>query len=369
MSEKVLHVTAYESILKTLLEPFALHEIIRDEEGCPIDFRFIDVNPSYEKVMRRKRINVVGKTFQEVWPNPEELWMDNMLETAKSGHSRHFEGYSRETDRYLHALFFPVNSNVIGVLFLDLTQYYQSEEALDRSQRMLLKYSQELQSLVTRLSLTEEGIRRTIAREIHDQFGYSFVTVMNNLKQIRKLADEDEAALSKVNNTINILQDIIDDARELTFQISSPILYEVGLGAAIKDLGERLFEKNNIHFTYRGKVCDQGIDDNVTVLLFQIVRELFVNVIKHAQATKVSATLRRTPRNAEIVVDDNGIGFEKNNLFLISGSNHFGLFSIKERLNYIGGTVEILSEPGKGSTILVSAPANTTDLQERKVKF
>lgn len=358
----------YQTVLENLFEPFALHQVIRDEKGKAVNVRFLDVNPAYEQVMGHKRSAVIGRTFDKIWPNPEDVWMDNMLQAAENGKHIHFEGYSREADRYLHSMAFPVPPDKVGVLFLDITNWRQSEEALDQSKTRLLQYREELRRLVTKLSLAEEQVRRQIATEIHDDLGSSHVSVLNNLKQIRANLPE-RARVDKVDETISMMQRIILKARKLTFHISSPILYEVGLGAALKHLGDNLFAEQGILFHYRGKLSDQEIDNNVTILLYQIVKELFVNVLKHAGASKVTVNLRRGPEKVTVIVEDDGVGFSEPFRKRNEDDNHFGLFSIRERLNYIGGSIQVLSEPGKGSTIYISTPANTKDLEEMKVVF
>lgn len=353
----------YRIILQNLFEPFSLLEIIRDEKGKAVNVRFIDVNPAYEKVMKVSRIDVIGKTFDQIWPNPEEVWIDNIIDASENGIHAHFEGYSREVDRYLHSMAFPVLPDRVGVLFLDITDWQQSNEALDFSNAKLLQYREELRELVTKLSLAEEKVRRSISTEIHDNLGYYLVDTLNELKSIEMgLINEKDRERMKV--ATEKMRHIVDMTRRLTFQISSPILYEVGLGAALKKLGEDIFEHKKIGFSYKGKLSDQGISDDLTVLLFQIARELMINIVKHAEATQATVTLRRSNDKVTIVVEDNGIGFSPEKVKSRIEGHQFGLFSIRERLSYLGGKIQIYSEEGRGSTISVTAPFSPAEKTE-----
>lgn len=345
----------YRVILQNMFEPFSLLEIVRDETGKSVNVRFIDINPAYEKVMGVRRIDVIGKTFDQIWPNPEGVWIQNMIDASEKGIHAHFEGYSREVDRYLHSMAFPVLPDRVGVLFLDITDWQQSSDALDCSNAKLLQYREELRELVTKLSLAEEKVRRSIATEIHDNLGYSLVDTLNELKSIeRGLINARDRERMKI--AMEKMRDLVDMTRRLTFQISSPILYEVGLGAALKKLGDDIFEHREIGFNYKGKLSDQGINDDLTVLLFQIVRELMINIVKHADASQATVTLRRGYDKVTIVVEDNGIGFSPEKVKSRGEGHQFGLFSIRERLSYLGGRIQIYSEETRGSTISITAP-------------
>ena len=98
------------------------------------------------------------------------------------------------------------------------------------------------------------------------------------------------------------------------------------------------------------------MDDNVRTLLFQAVRELLINVIKHAKAKNVEVAVQKKNDNIQISISDDGIGFDTKEVKSIQRNGGFGLFSIRERIDYIGGTFEIYSRPGSGSRFVLTAP-------------
>jgi signal transduction histidine kinase len=112
---------------------------------------------------------------------------------------------------------------------------------------------------------------------------------------------------------------------------------------------------------FRDDGLERRLENNMSVLLFQFVRELLVNVVKHAHAESVSVTIRRNDCAVEIEVEDNGIGFAFPDSDMRStGNMGFGLFSIRERLDNLGGVIRILSKPGRGAKVILTVPIRNT---------
>jgi len=102
---------------------------------------------------------------------------------------------------------------------------------------------------------------------------------------------------------------------------------------------------------------EKPLDDDIKVFLFQAVRELLINVVKHAQAKSVSISIQKENTRIRIYVEDDGVGFiPLSNDFSQDKHKGFGLFSIRKRLNYLGGSLEIKSQPGHGTKITILSP-------------
>jgi len=224
-------------------------------------------------------------------------------------------------------------------------------------QEKLLKYQEQLRSLASELSLAEERERQRIAAEFHDRIGQILVFSKLNLDTLCASAHSDEATQT-LKQISNMIGQAIHDTRSLTFHLSSPILYELGLEAALAELLREQFGKCPETITeFDDDGLPKPLKNDVRVLIYQVVREILVNVTKHASARKIKMAIKKDNNKIRITVTDNGVGFdpEKTSLDRSQGGG-FGIFSIRERLGYIGGQFEIASRPGHGTRATLAVP-------------
>jgi signal transduction histidine kinase len=154
-----------------------------------------------------------------------------------------------------------------------------------------------------------------------------------------------------------LLGESIQRTRRLSFELSPPILYELGLPAAVEWLADRVQEQHGIEVTVRDDSQAKPLDEATGVVLFTAVRELLVNIVKHAQAERAEISIRREGDRIGIDVEDNGVGFEVSaSGTSSSGDRGFGLFSIRERLSHLGGECLVHCEPGSGTQVTLVAP-------------
>ncbi len=240
----------------------------------------------------------------------------------------------------------------------DITQRKINEQKLN-------DYRQRLKDLATELSLAEERERRRIAMGIHDDLGQKLVMAKFRLQALRETVPEKNIKAA-LNSECNLIGEILDDIRSLTFELSNPLLYEVGLEQAMKHwLKSEIQEKAHLKCEF---VCEGEklqLDDDIKVVLFKAVRELLTNIIKHAKAKIVKVSMARRDSTIAVTVEDDGVGFDTGKLTLPSGvKGGFGLFNIKERLEYMGGRLDITSEPGKGTRVVMTVPAKKSPPQD-----
>ena len=259
---------------------------------------------------------------------------------------------------WIQARLYPVKNNkgeVTNVVFIeeDITDRKQAEEKINN-------YQERLKALASQLTVTEEKERRRIAADLHDQIGQSLALARIQMAAAKKSAADDGLA-AKLDDISEILREAVQDTRHLIFDLSPPAMHEIGLGAAISEwlddqIGNRYGLKteffDNIDQSYR-----KTLDESVRAILFRNVRELLINVVKHAQANQVSVSTEITDGVLKIVVQDDGIGFDYRSEFQrVKPDGGFGLFSIKERMADLGGTLEIESEPDKGCKAILTVP-------------
>ena len=153
----------------------------------------------------------------------------------------------------------------------------------------------------------------------------------------------------------------IQDTRAIIYKISSPILYELGLEAALEWAADQVQGTHGIHTAFRSDEREKPLGEDVRVLLFQAVNELLVNVVKHASARNIVISCERDGDEIRIEVEDDGKGFDP--VAMEKGrrtSGGFGLFSIRERLNYVKGSLEIFSCFGKGTKVILKTALDNT---------
>jgi signal transduction histidine kinase len=213
----------------------------------------------------------------------------------------------------------------------------------------------QLRKMSLQLTQTEERERKAIADNLHDSVTQSLALAISKLKSI-KGSDRDDIFI-KIAETRTLLEESLAGIRSLTFQLSSPLLYDVGLEAALQWLCEEIFQKYGLPVQFLNASQPFTIPDETTkITLYRVSQELLMNIIKHSQAKKAILIVSCRDSHLTIRVEDNGIGFESSGRNRKSG---FGLFSIAERINALGGSVQIDSSPGKGTQIKIQAPLTT----------
>jgi signal transduction histidine kinase len=225
-----------------------------------------------------------------------------------------------------------------------------------RADHQLAEYQKQLRSLASQLSLAEEHERRRIAVDLHDRVGQALAISNIKLGGLRQLEYSNEF-MGLVDEVSDLIEQAIQETRTLMFDISSPILYELGFDAAIRHLTDQIQRQHGIFITFERDPQPGPLADDLRILLFQAVRELLVNVVKHARAGHVNVRIARDGGLIQVSVKDDGIGFDASQSPKQRTSmGGFGLFSIRERLEHVGGCLLIESEPGRGTLVTLMAP-------------
>ncbi len=213
----------------------------------------------------------------------------------------------------------------------------------------------QLRELAFELSRTEERERRHLASYLHDTISQNLAFLKLKFRTFIKsesLPESDE----KTEEMKGIIENLIQDSQTLTFELSPPILVELGLKAALEWLSERILERHHIqcNMTYD---LTNTISYEIQSLLFNSVQELTTNVVKHAKASKISINVSSENSTTVVSVEDNGIGLRDNHTPKPTGkSGGFGLFYIRQRITALGGTIEFLNIQPTGSRIIITLP-------------
>ncbi len=220
-----------------------------------------------------------------------------------------------------------------------------------RTEKKLLDYQKQLQLLSSQLSLIEENEKRRIASELHDCIGQTLALSKNKLGLLNKSTTSPEFK-SSIKEILSLIEQTIRETRTLTFELSPPILYELGLIPAIRWLIDQFAQKHGLAIELIDDGQEVSFDNNTRFFIFQAIRELLLNVVKHAEASRVTIIMSRDDGSVRIVLEDDGTGFPDST----GHYNGYGLFNIRERMNHINGKFEIKSIPGRGTRVTLVAP-------------
>ena len=247
---------------------------------------------------------------------------------------------------------------LVGIqeVLIDITARKHAEEKVkaDRAQ---------LKSLASQLTLAEERERRRLAIELHDRISQSLVISKIKLEALRKCGygEKLDKAIDEVCNSIG---QTIQHTRTLTFDLGSPVLYELGFEMAVSEwLTHQIQEKYGLTVEFQDDGQPKPLGDDVRILLFRDVRELLINVVKHANAHKAKVSIKKVGKQICVTVEDDGVGFDPaETISMAAKRGEFGLFSIRERLEDLGGHLQIDSTPGRGCKVTMTAPLKRKEI-------
>ncbi len=223
-------------------------------------------------------------------------------------------------------------------------------------QRVIERTSQ-LRALAGELTQSEERERRRIAQILHDELQQLLVAAHVYLEVMLK--HKDAGSLQKeLQRAKRIVEESGDLARKLSHELSPVVLHAEGLTAALKWLARWMGTNHGLDVRTEVDPIAEPVEADVKILLFQSVRELLFNVVKHAGVKRARVRMSLSPENhCEILVSDNGKGFDTTKARPgHETSGGFGLFSIRERLQLLGGRMEVDGGPGRGSRFRLIAP-------------
>ncbi|MDD5175154.1 MAG: PAS domain-containing sensor histidine kinase [Sterolibacterium sp.] len=224
----------------------------------------------------------------------------------------------------------------------DITERKELEATLINAReqlRLLSAYQEHL--------LEEE--RKRIAREVHDELGQKLIAMQMGLSNLRLRYGADPTLLGKVEELHALVEDTIDVVRHVASNLR-PAALALGLVQAIEWLAEDFSQRYKIPCRVETSSAELVLDDVVATTVFRVVQESLTNVSRHAGASEVNISLQCDKHQFQLLVRDNGRGFDP---AVVREKNGFGLLGMRERVLALGGRLHIDSAPGKGTTMMI----------------
>jgi PAS domain S-box-containing protein len=368
----------YRTLFESAGDAIAIHK----------NSRTVDCNERLSELYGLSREEILSATtgdfFPPMQPNGQASreFFQEKVRASRAGQRQIYEWHGRKRDGTAIITEINLTTFMIGgevyeqSIARDITQRKHLEEALldlnrnleDRvAQRTnelekvcaeLLQRNAQFRALASRLTQAENEERRRIAQVLHDNQQQLIVAAKFRVELLQG-KDYCEKTNEVGRQLLEILNQALEFSRSLTMELAPPILYGAGLVAALQWLARWMEENYQLQVEIIGSLPMTRVPKDVSTLLFQAVRELLLNVIKHSgvKSAKVSVTLEHD--QLLVIVADEGAGFDV--VSTLEMPRSFGLFNIQERLVLLGGRLEVTSQPGRGTTSYMAIPIHAED--------
>jgi len=342
----------------------ALDAIITiDDQG-----RISEFNPAAEKMFGRTRASVMGQELAEliIPPSLREKHRRGLERYLRGSHGPLLGKRTETTALRGDGKEFPVELT-INKVNLDgpplFTGFVRDIADRKRAEKQLRDSREQLRALAAYLQSVREEERTHIAREVHDELGQSLTALKIDLawleKRMAEISDSEELEQfeSKLNELPNRVDAIIGTVRKIATELRPPVLDDLGLEAAVEWQIQEFEKRTGIkcRYTFGSKHLDLGPDRATAV--FRIFQETLTNIVRHADATQVNVHLREEGDKLVLEVQDNGRGMTGREL---SGTRSLGLLGMRERATMLDGEVNIIGRQGKGTTVGVRIPIQSS---------
>jgi len=334
---------------RAILDSLSEHVIYQD-----IEMNVLWANQAACDSVGMTREDLIGRRCYEVWANRERTCEDCPVAKARDTGQTHTAEKITPDGRCWHIQGYPVrddSGHIVAMTELTLEVTKQK-----RAQGALFKSHERLRSLASELSLAEERQLRDIAVDVHDHIAQNLAFVKMKLGVLRPLIASN-AASETMDEVLKLLHETIQNTRSLISELGSPILYELGFVPAVGWLTQEAQRQNGIVVDFEDDGQPKPLSEDVRVLLFQAVRELLLNITKHAEPRTAKVSITRDGNQVRVNLEHDGIGFDSTEIGPnVDTTSRFGLFSIQMRLEPFGGHMKVDAKPGHRTGVTLVAP-------------
>jgi len=256
--------------------------------------------------------------------------------------------------------------STILILLLSIVIIYNYKQKINANS-LIAKKNEEINSQKINVLLTEQDIkfasaliegqeqeRKRIAEDLHDRLGILLSTIKLHFSAINSdIKSKIWPSIKQSTIAEKLLDDAFVEVRQIAHDLASGTLTKSGLVVTLKDLKIAIEHSRRIKFNLDTYHMEERFDSQIEITIYRTLQELIGNALKHAAASEITVSLNRYDKELNIIVEDNGIGFNKS---LAYASDGIGLKNVETRMKSIGGELTIDSLPEKGSTIIINVP-------------
>lgn len=371
------HITQWRTVLLDITERKRAEADLRKREhefhllanNVPAYFSYVDtelryrfVNKRYAELFGRSASERTGQYVKDLTSDTNFRTIESHLQEALAGREASFlypMVLSNGDAGWMNVHCMPDHDEtgrIRGVLVLetDVTAQKRSELALQQNQLVLQGKRQELQILSEKLFKAQDSERQRIARDLHDDFSQRLAALVLDVTSLQQQPPLLPELISKALEPLRKeLQQLCNDLHDLAYRLHSPLLTHLGLQAAIEDHIGKAIERTGLHIVLKVNNYPQSTSPDWSTCLFRVFQESLQNVAKHAKATEVLVRLSGSSKGVGLSVIDNGRGFDARDKI---GHPGLGLISMKGRLRFMNGLLNIHSRPAGGTKVCAWIP-------------
>jgi len=318
-----------------------------------VDDRIVRVNSEFSRIFGYSSQEAVGRRLADlIVPDELESEARQFAEAVEKGQRIQTEQVRQRKDGnklYVSIVRVPVSVpggeiETYGI-YRDISQERLADAALREN-------AQRLHVLSRRVVEVQEEERRHLARELHDEIGQVLSAISANLKALKSVADD--AARPKLDDSIYLVDQATQIVHNRSLDLRPSMLDDLGLVATLRWLGTRQAERAGFQLHFVADTTGARLESALEIACYRIAQEAFTNIVRHAQAQQVWLDFHQNDEQVQIIIRDDGVGFDVATVRQQAASGaSFGVLGMHERVELLGGQIEIVSGESQGTTIKV----------------